>query len=326
MMTRTQAKLSTFTSHNSSQLTNRIMSPMRSRSVTIVIPCMDEEGNLERLFEYIDLAFKQLGYTLPVLVINDGSTDNTLNILNKLCQRYDFLSVISHPQNRGVAEVWNTALNHVKTDWILWGQADLESDPRVDIPALIDAWKPGVDAIAGWRQGRGDGKSGASSIANRACCWAFGLKIHDMNWTKLVRRDIVSRLPVTLITHRFLLAVLAGQGYNVIETPTPWFPRFSGVSKFGRKRLLTSARDFLRVLGWFYVAQPMNAVFYYMSAFIEAAQVGFSAASHNFQVNTSPDYIAAYKEKSFRDSPLRTSSSVANIAYYRRLALAKVAA
>ena len=326
MMANTQANLSTFTSHSSSQSARRIISPIRSRSVTIVIPCMDEEGNLERLFEYIDIAFKQLGYTLPVLVINDGSTDNTPNILNQLRQQYKFLSVISHPQNRGVAEVWNTALDHVKTDWILWGQADLESDPRVDIPALLNAWEPGVDAVAGWRQGRGDGKSGASSIANRACRWAFGLQIHDMNWTKLVRRDILSRLPVTLITHRFLLAVLAGQGYNVIETPTPWFPRFSGISKFGRKRLVTSAKDFLRVLGWFYVAQPIEAVSYYMSAFVEAAQIGFSAASHNFQVTTSPDYIAAYKEKLFRNNPLRTNSSVANIAYYRRLALAKIAA
>ena len=319
-------RLSTFNSHAPSQVTKRVISPMRSRSVTVVIPCMDEEGNLERLFEYIDVAFKQLGYTLPVLVINDGSTDNTPNILSQLRQHYDFLSVISHPQNRGVAEVWNTALNHVKTDWILWGQADLESDPRVDIPALLNAWQPGADAVAGWRQGRGDGKSGASSIANRACRWAFGLQIHDMNWTKLVRRDILSRLPVTLITHRFLLAVLAGQGYNVIETPTPWYPRFSGVSKFGRKRLFTSAKDFLRVLSWFYVAQPINATSYYTSAFIEAAQVGFNAANHNFQVTTSPDYIAAYQEKLFRDRPLRTSSSVANIAYYRRLALAKVAA
>ena len=79
-------------------------------------------------------------------------------------------------------------------------------------------------------------------------------------------------------------------------------------------------------MSWFYVAQPINTVSYYVSAFVEAVQAGFNVASHNFQVTTSADYIAAYKEKLFRNSPLRTNSSVANIAYYRRLAFAKVAA
>ena len=301
-------------------------SPLKNRSVTIVIPCMNEEGNLERLFDYIDITFQRMGFTLPVVVVDDGSTDNTPEILSQLRQKYAFLSVIRHHQNRGVAEVWNTALAYVKTDWILWGQADLESDPQTDIPALLEACGPGIDAIAGWRQGRGDGKTAASSIANRACRWVFGLQIHDMNWIKLVRRDILTKLPVTLITHRYLLAVLAGQGYNVVETPTPWHPRFSGASKFGRKRLFTSAMDFLRVLGWFYVAQPIEAVLTYAAAVGEAMQAGFSAANYTLSIKTNPDYSEAAKEKMLSGRPWRSNSSVANIAYYRRLALSKVAA
>jgi len=161
------------------------------------------------------------------------------------------LQVIRHPQRRGVTGGWKTALGHVKTDWIFWGQADLESDPRTDLPWLIEACIPGVDAVAGWRQGRGEGKILASTIANKTCRLAFGLEIHDMNWIKLVRRDLVANLPIEKITHRYLLAVLAAQGHRVTEIPTPWHPRYSGQTKFGKGRLIYSAIDFAKLWWWF---------------------------------------------------------------------------
>lgn len=227
--------------------------PLLSRSVTVVIPALNEEGNLERLLLNLEQTFQDLGFTLPVLLIDDGSTDNSPHILARLRQKYSFLTVVRHRHRRGVARVWDTALDHVKTDWIFWGQADLESDPRTDIPLLLEACKPGVDGVAGWRQKRGDGKVIASTVANSACRLLFGLKIHDMNWIKLVRRDILSNLPVETITHRYLLAILAAQGYNITEVPTPWHPRFSGKSKFGKKRLISSAIDFTKLSWWFVV-------------------------------------------------------------------------
>lgn len=255
-----------------------ILSPLNSRSVTVVIPTFNEEGNLDKLFEYIQQAFDALGYALPVLVVNDGSTDATPDILRQLQTRYDFLTVVHHPQCRGVAQVWVTALRHVTTDWIFWGQADLESDPRTDIPALLNAYQPGVGAIAGWRQARGDGKVLASSVANVACRIVFGSPIHDMNWIKLVRTDLLAPLPIPLITHRYLLPVVSAQGHTVIETPTPWHARYSGSSKFGRKRLLTSAKDFLRVASWFYILQPIHAIHHYVAALPKALEVGLIAA------------------------------------------------
>jgi hypothetical protein len=54
-----------------------------------------------------------------------------------------------------------------------------------------------------------------------------------------------------VVTHRYLLAVLSGLGYHITEVPTPWFPRYSGATKFGKKRLLTSSLDFIRAFSWF---------------------------------------------------------------------------
>lgn len=218
-------------------------------SVTVVIPALNEAGNIERLLILLEQTFQDLGFTLPVLLIDDGSTDNSPQILTRLSAKYEFLQVIRHQQRQGVTGVWKTALAHVTTDWIFWGQADLESDPRTDIPLLLSAYRPGVDAIAGWRQKRGDGKVGASKLANRICRLIFGLKIHDMNWIKLIRRDLLSAELLDKTTHRYLLAVLAGQGHQVTEVPTPWHPRYSGKSKFGPGRLLSSGMDFLKLLG-----------------------------------------------------------------------------
>jgi dolichol-phosphate mannosyltransferase len=236
-----------------------LLPPYESRSVTVVIPCLNEEGNLAPLFESIYSAFQSLGYILPVLVINDGSTDRTPEILAKLTQQYSFLRVVSHTYRKGVAAVWKTALLQVESDWILWGQADMESHPDEDIPLLINACVPGVDGVAGWRQGRGDGKIFASTFANTACRLVFGTKLNDMNWIKIVRRDLLLNLPIEFITHRYLLAVLVGQGHNITQVPTLWHPRLSGKSKFGKKRLIASAVDFARVLLWFFFLRPLNA-------------------------------------------------------------------
>jgi dolichol-phosphate mannosyltransferase len=224
--------------------------PSQSRSVTVVIPCFNEEGNLERLFLALERAFQKLEFVLPVLLIDDGSTDNSANILLDLVERYDFLRVIRHPSRKGVTEVWRTAIANCSTEWILWGQADLESDPETDIPLLLKACVPGVDAVAGRRQNRGDGKVLASKLANWVCQQAFDLRIHDMNWIKLVRRDQVAKLPLRIVSHRYLLAILAGTGSKVTEVPTPWHPRHSGTSKFGRKRFVISALNFVASWLW----------------------------------------------------------------------------
>ena len=231
---------------------SEIIAPLKSKSITVVIPAFNEEPNLVLLLSALQRTFEQLGFTLSVLLVDDGSTDNSIVILSQLQQQYPFLQVISHPVRKGVTAVWTTALQHIKTDWILWEQADLESNPEIDIPQLLYGYQPGVDAVAGWRQGRQDGKVVSSALANFACRLAFGLTIHDMNWIKLVRRDIVANLPLDIVTHRYLLAVLAKKGYKIIEVPTPWHPRKFGSSKFGQKRLWTSSLDFIRVWLWFY--------------------------------------------------------------------------
>jgi glycosyltransferase involved in cell wall biosynthesis len=268
------------------------VSPFLSHSVTIVIPCLNEEGNLEKLFQTLDRAFQDLGFTLSVLLIDDGSTDNTPQVLSRLCAQYPYLKTIRHPHKQGVTRVWKTAIAHVDTEWIFWGQADLESDFQTDLPLLLEACLPGVDGVAGRRQQRGDGKVMVSKFANFACRMSFGSKIHDMNWIKLVRRDILAKIPFNIVTHRYLLAILAGWGYNITEVSTPWHPRFSGQSKFGRGRLITSAVSFLRTLWWFHVEQRLHRPCLYVFAAFKAINIGVRAGREAFDMQVQSDRVA----------------------------------
>lgn len=87
--------------------------PLHNYSVTIVIPCLNEEGNLERLLLNIEETFEKIGFSLPVLVVDDGSTDDSYKILNQMSEKCDYLSIIRHSERRGVTGVWKTALDNV---------------------------------------------------------------------------------------------------------------------------------------------------------------------------------------------------------------------
>lgn len=227
--------------------------PHQTHSVTVVVAARNEEGNLKRLLLALEETFRDLDFTLPVLLIDDGSTDGSCEVLIALKEQYPFLRIITHPYSQSLTGALKTAIANTSSDWLYLSPADLESDPRTDLPLLLKACVSGVDGVAGWRQGRKDGKILASVVANSICRWAFGLKIHDLNWIKLVRRDLLVALPLERVTHAYLLPVLASLGYNIIEVPTPWHPRQAGKSKFNAKRLLPSALQFLQLWWWFQI-------------------------------------------------------------------------
>lgn len=227
--------------------------PLNSHSVTIVTSAFNEKHNLSLLLLSIDKTCRNLGLTLPMLLIDDGSIDSSEEVLVELENQYHFLTVIRHPQRLGLTECLKTAIANTKTDWLYLTPADLESDPSTDLPILLNACESGIDVVAGWRQNRRDGKIWASQIANFACRLSFSLKIHDMNWIKLIRRDILINLPLERVTYAYVLPVLAGLGYNIVEAPTPWYPRRSGTSKFGPKRLIRSAQNFGKLWWWFHL-------------------------------------------------------------------------
>lgn len=221
--------------------------------VSVLVPAHNEVGNVTELVARVGRAFAATGLTNgrgELVLINDGSTDGTGQLAERLIGQYPFLRVIHHRRNLGLTAALRTGFRTVRGDLILFLPADLESDPETDIPLLLDRLAQGYDVVAGWRQGRKEGKVFASGIYNLVSRWLFGLQLHDMNWIKGFRREVVESLPpLRSDWHRFILHIAAHQGYRIGEVATPWHKRRSGRSKFGFSRIPISLLDVLVV--WF---------------------------------------------------------------------------
>jgi glycosyltransferase involved in cell wall biosynthesis len=183
-----------------------------------------------------------------LVLVDDGSTDGTGDLAESLRGGYPFLRVLRHRRNLGLTAALRTGFAAVRGDLILFLPADLESDPETDIPLLLGKLAEDYDVVAGWRQGRKEGKIYASGIYNAVSRWLFGLTAHDMNWIKGFRREVIESLPpLRSDWHRFLLHIAASQGFRIGEVPTPWQRRRAGRSKFGLARIPISLLDVLVV-------------------------------------------------------------------------------
>lgn len=221
--------------------------------LSVLIPARNEVGNIPTLLAKVDRAFVQLaaqGMAGELVLIDDGSTDGTGKLAASLAGQYPFLRLVRHRRNRGLTAALRTGFRMVRGEVIVFLPADLESDPEEDIPKLLAKLAEGYDVVAGWRQGRDDGKVFASGIYNRVSQRLFHVHVHDMNWIKAFRREVIQALPpLRSDWHRFLLQIAAHQGFRIGEVPTTWHRRQAGRSKYGLGRIPVSFLDVLVV--WF---------------------------------------------------------------------------
>ena len=219
--------------------------------VSVLVPARNEVDNVAELVARVDRTFEHLGLdsgSAELLLIDDGSTDGTGRLIEDLCVTYPFLRVLHHRRNLGLTAALSTGFRAVRGDVVLFLPADLESDPEADIPLLLDKLAEGYDVVAGWRQGRKEGKVFASSIYNAVSRRLFGLAVHDMNWIKGFRREVIEGLPpLRSDWHRFILHIAAHEGYRIGEVPTVWHRRRAGRSKYGLARIPASLLDVLVV-------------------------------------------------------------------------------
>jgi glycosyltransferase involved in cell wall biosynthesis len=218
-------------------------------AVSVLIPANNEVDNLPELVTRVERGLEQLGLpegAAEMVLVDDGSTDGTTALADRLAAEYSFMRVVHHRRNRGLTAALHTGFGAVRGDLILFLPADLESDPVTDIPALYNKLNEGYDVVSGWRQGRKEGKVFASGIYNAVSRQLFGLTAHDMNWIKGFRREVIESLPpLRSDWHRFLLHIAAQQGYRIGEVPVEWHKRRAGRSKFGLARIPISLLDVL---------------------------------------------------------------------------------
>jgi len=212
---------------------------------TIIVPVYNEEDNLIRvekeLLAFIKIAKKKTA----ILFVNDGSTDNSQQIINTICYRNNDFYYINFKENKGLSSAIKAGFDHIETPLLGYIDSDLQTSPK-DFNLLLD--KIGAyDLVTGVRVNREDSfiKSMSSTIAN-GIRRAF---THDgMEDTgcplKVIKTDYAKRIPMFKGLHRFLPAMILLQKGKIIQVPIQHFPRIAGKTKFGLwNRLLGPLMD-----------------------------------------------------------------------------------
>lgn len=225
---------------------------MATRSgVSVVIPCLNEAENLPKLYRELVKALK--GYPHQLIFIDDGSSDNSLEVLKHLSAKDPTVEIVEFRRRFGQSAAMSCGFSLARYQVVVTLDADLQNNPA-DIPTLLEKLAQGYDMVCGWRQKRHDKKL-TRTLPSKAANWLlsriFGVKVHDTGCTlKAMKLDLVKELHLYGDMHRFL-PVLANQiGANITEVVVDHRPRIAGSSKYGLGRVVRVMIDLMTL--WFF--------------------------------------------------------------------------
>ena len=216
--------------------------------VSVLVPANDEAENLPIFMEQAAAAFLGSSTRYEVIVIDDGSKDDSWAVLERLQAQYPFLRAVRHRTQRGIADALRTGWLNSRGGILVFYPADLQFKPE-DIPRLVaPILADSADMVTGFKEGKYD-KAFVSGIYNRLSRSLFDVPVKDLNSVKAYRREIMNALPIRPDWHRYMIVIAHFEGFSVTEIPIPLYPRNAGKSKFGIGRIPVGVMDMLSV--WF---------------------------------------------------------------------------
>lgn len=219
--------------------------------LSLVIPCYNEQENVPTLLERVSAALAKIGRPFEVIIVDDGSTDQTPELLVDGMRRHAWLRVIRMSQNSGQSAAFETGFNAASGEILATIDADLQNDPE-EIPRLLpllDERK--VDMITGWRKDRQDTpfRKWQSRQANRIRNWITEETVHDSaSSLKIYRAQCIKGVKLFKGAHRYFPTLVKMRGYAVYETPVKHSQRYAGTAKYGfRNRAFVGIFDLFGV-------------------------------------------------------------------------------
>ena len=223
------------------------------KQISIIVPSYNEAESLPHLAEWIDKVMHEHSFTYEVIVVDDGSTDDTWQVTRQLHVKNPDWRGIRFRRNYGKSAALNTGFAAVQGDVVITMDADLQDSPD-EVPELYRMIKEdGFDLVSGWKKKRYDSKL-AKNIPSKLFNWTTrrlsGIKLHDFNCgLKAYRHEVVKSIEVYGEMHRYIPVIAKWAGFsNIGEKVVQHRKREFGVTKFGMNRFINGYLDLMSIM------------------------------------------------------------------------------
>ena len=232
--------------------------------LSIVISLFNEEESLRELAKWIEDVMVKEGYAYEIIMVDDGSRDNSWKVVRELAEKNKCIRGISFRRNYGKSAALYEGFKAANGSVVVTMDADLQDSPE-EIPEMYKMiTEQGYDIVSGWKQHRQDNKltkNLPSKLYNATARWITGIKLHDMNCgLKAYRKEVVKNIEVYGEMHRYIPYLAKNAGFDKItEKPVHHQKRKYCKSKFGVERFVNGFRDLLSL--WFlskFSKKPMH--------------------------------------------------------------------
>lgn len=218
--------------------------------ISIVVPVFNEEESLEAFYKELTSALSELKEKHEIIFVDDGSTDNSLQILKDLQEKDRSIRIFSFRKNQGKAEALTLGFQKAEGEQVLTMDADLQDKPS-EIYKFLEKAKDGIEVVCGWRKDRKDKKNMKviSKMFNYFLNKLYGIEIHDYNCGyKLYTKDAAKSLRLYGGLYRFIPLLAAQNGFSIGEIAVEHDIRKYGKSKYGFSKLWKNIPDMFTVL------------------------------------------------------------------------------
>ena len=219
--------------------------------LSVVVPMKNEAPNVAELYQEITAALEACGRPYELIAVDDGSTDETFNLLARLQEHDPRLRVIRFRRNYGQTAGFAAGFAHARGRYIVTLDGDLQNDPLDIAPMVKQLEDESADIVAGWRKNRKDkfiSRRLPSMIANRVISKATGVTLHDYGCSlKVFRAEVVKPMKLYGEMHRFLPAIASEFGARTEEHVVNHRARKHGRSNYGISRTIRVLLDLMTV-------------------------------------------------------------------------------
>ena len=216
----------------------------RLQSISVIIPAYNEEDNIGLMLKKIGKALDDSELDYEIIVVDDGSIENTLSCVKYLANNGDKIKVLRHQRREGKSAALRTGFSHAEGDIIVMIDADLQYDPK-EIGVFVRALEEGYDVVNGWKDYSKYPlrRRIVSNIYNCLTKRLLGGRVHDLNcgfkaFRPYVLENVIDEFGWSKGIHRFLISLCYVLGYRIGEIKVSLHPRTNGKSKYGLERLL----------------------------------------------------------------------------------------